>query len=223
MNPLPPSDLIDALVDMQVADRAKIEKALETSKEKNRPFQTLMAEGGVAPSVVLDALCAVYGLPRAPQDLVAKADQELFDEDWDRTLFWRFRAMPFFRKGRHLWIAFCDVDHVLDAQTFGLPEHRPFLTFEHLVVTSLSRILGQRPEVDTLLTGQPGDLDSFEESTSGVWASSKAQGAVIGSADPQATTEEIPLPQSKSSTPPTSDEKSGMAAEEGKGQRKKKV
>lgn len=219
MKSLPDNELIDALVDMEVAGREKIERVLESAREKNRPFSTLMAESGVAPGVVLDSLCAIYGLPRAPQDLVAQAGQELFDEDWDRTLFWRFRALPFFRKGRHLWIAFCDTDHMVNALTFGLPDHRPFLTFEHLVVTSLSRILGKRPEVDTLLTSHPDseELASMEESNSGVWATQMPlppEGAVLGSidVDPAANTEEVAIPSTKSSTVPTS-EKSTTAVE----------
>lgn len=144
-------ELHEGLLDLQLGDEALVNGAVRESKEADRPLSSVLSSRGVPANQAVDAICAIYGLPRAPPELLRKASSDLFDPVWDLEIFWRLRAVPFFRRGRHLWFAFCDAHHATEDTSFGLPAHRAFLTHEHLVLDALHRLLGPRGSLDPSL------------------------------------------------------------------------
>jgi hypothetical protein len=152
------NELLESLCEMGVGEEADVLAAIERATDEHRVLSTLLIKNGANGNQVLDALCAIYGLPRAPADLLQRVTVDHVDRSWDKDLFWRLLAIPFFQHGRHLWIAFADPESALNGTHFGLPEHRPFLALEPQVQDGLARILGPRQNLDTALNLKSQDL-----------------------------------------------------------------
>jgi hypothetical protein len=148
-------ELIEGLLDLQVGDEFLVKAAVHMAQDQDRVLSTVLTSKGVPANQAVDAICAIYGLPRVPPELLRKAHVDLIDPAWEKETFWRLRAIPFYRRGRHLWIAFCDAHFATGDTTFGLPEHRAFLTHERLVTDALHRILGPTRSMDTVLGNDP--------------------------------------------------------------------